>query len=245
MKLIRVRHKENIFYATIQDGQILCLESKYKYTEPLPAEEVELQPLVVPSKIVCVGLNYKQHAQELNMELPKQAAFFLKPPSSMIGHKETIILPENVGSIHFEGELALVIGTQCSNISVEDASKVLLGFTCANDVTARDLQKTDILMGHCKAYDTFCPIGACIETNPLDEEAKIYTSINDEIKQESLLSDMIFSPYEIISQLSHIMTFFPGDVILTGTPHNVGALNSGDTVRVEIDGVGMLENFVK
>ncbi len=245
MKIIRVKYQDKIFYAERQGDVVLCLDLSLGFKNPIPICEIEEAPLVMPSKVVCVGLNYKKHAAEVGMPLPKEPAFFLKPPSSIIFNKQTIYLPQNIGDIHYEAELALVLGKGFSKVSAEEVPALVLGYTCANDLTARDLQKTDILMGHCKGYDTFCPIGPCIETDPLPDNAMIYSYVNDELRQASPISDMIFSVYEIVSKLSHIMTFFPGDVILTGTPPNVGPLKHGDTVRVVVDHVGELVNFVE
>ncbi len=245
MRLLRVRYQESVFYASLHDKEVHCLQHNANVPDSIPLSDVHLLPLVTPSKVICVGLNYRAHAEELGFPIPKHPLFFLKPPSALIGHGQPIVLPHNVGRVDTEAELALIVGQHCRHISVEDAPSAILGYTCANDITARELQKTDTLMGLCKGYDTFCPLGPWIETTPPDiNELNIRCLINDHECQHALTSDMIFSPYELVSFLSQIMTLLPGDVILTGTPPGVSPLQDGDVVKVEIEHVGLLINEV-
>ncbi len=245
MKLIRAFYKNKAFYGALSEQKVYPLDADMKQYGPIPIEKIQLLPLVVPSKIICVGLNYKSHAMEFNREIPEEPIIFLKPPSAVIGTGENIIYPKMSKNVHYEGELAVVIGKQGKNISVEDAPEHIFGFTCANDVTARDLQQKDGQWTRAKGFDTFCPVGPWIETDFRELDGlEIKTIVNGEVKQQGNTSDMIVNPYELVSFISSIMTLMPGDVILTGTPAGVGELNPGDEVHVEIEGLGTLINKV-
>lgn len=248
MRILRVHYREHSFYAALTSGEkgveLTCLQPELGISSPLPLTEVALLPLVAPSKIICVGLNFREHAAEMSMPLPERPAFFLKPPSALIGNGQTILLPRHAGRIDYEAELAVIIGLGGRGISPAEAPAHIFGYACANDVTARDEQKGEIMFGRCKGYDTFCPVGPWIETTPPAPDAAVRTVINGEIRQQGRLSDMILSPAELISHISGVMTLAPGDVILTGTPRGVGPLRAGDEVRIEIDGVGLLSNSV-
>lgn len=246
MRIIRVQYKGSVFYAALREGAVLCLHRQLGLNDPIPLTEVSILPLVAPSKVICVGLNYRDHARELGFEPPEQPSFFLKPPSSIIGNGQAVVLPADVGRIDHEAELALVMGQTCRNISLDNVTKYLFGYTCANDITARDVQKHDPLTGHCKAYDTFCPLGPWIETEVENLDAlPIRCVVNGEVRQSGTTADMIFSPHELVCRLSRIMTLMPGDVILTGTPAGASSIKAGDMVQVEIDGVGVLFNPVE
>lgn len=245
MRIIRVRHNGRAFYASLNEDSVTCLHSHLGYTGPIDLRDVQLAPLVAPSKIICVGLNYRDHAAELDMPLRAEAPFFLKPPSSIIENGQSILLPERVGRVDFEGELAVVMGQSCYKISPKQAKDYVFGYTCANDVTARDLQKGEVMFGRCKGYDTFCPLGPWIETDLPPEDSYIRTKVNHVVQQSALLSEMIFSPLELVSHVSQVMTLLPGDVILTGTPSGVGPVEEGDIVVVEIENVGILTNSVE
>jgi 2-keto-4-pentenoate hydratase/2-oxohepta-3-ene-1,7-dioic acid hydratase in catechol pathway len=198
-----------------------------------------------PSKIVCVGLNYIDHADELKMAIPKEPIIFLKPPTSVIGDGEAIVYPERMTkNLHYEAELAIVIKDKARNISPDEAAQYILGYTCANDVTARDLQNIDGQWTRAKSFDTFCPIGptAVKDVDPAGLDIKLY--LNGAVKQSSNTSRMIFKPLRLVSFISQVMTLLPGDVILTGTPPGVGPMRKGDTVVVEIEGIGRLTNKV-
>ncbi|HEY3054889.1 MAG TPA: fumarylacetoacetate hydrolase family protein [Thermoanaerobaculia bacterium] len=200
--------------------------------------------VVAPSKIVCVGRNYAEHARELGNEAPPEPILFLKAPSSVIAPEGTIIRPPQSQRVDFEGELAIVIGRQARNVKRADWRGYVLGFTCGNDVTARDLQKKDGQFTRAKSFDTFCPIGPVIETDLDTSALNLVTRVNGEIKQNGNTRDMIFPCDFLIEFISSVMTLCPGDVILTGTPAGVGPLVSGDVVEVEIDGIGTLRNHV-
>ncbi len=190
-----------------------------------------------PSKVVCVGLNYRDHAEELKMPIPDHPILFLKPPTAVIGDGDNIVYPDHMRkNLHYEGELAVVI---------KDAKKKIFGDTCANDVTARDLQSIDGQWTRAKSFDTFCPLGPKVVYDINPDDLSIKTLLNGKVVQNSRTSQMIFKPAQIVSFVSEIMTLLPGDVILTGTPLGVGPMQKGDTVAVEIEGIGRLVNYVK
>ncbi|HIK38115.1 MAG: fumarylacetoacetate hydrolase family protein [Geminocystis sp.] len=212
----------------------------------LSSEQYRLLPPCAPSKIIAVGKNYSAHAAEMGSEVPKEPLIFLKPPSAVIAHQEAIIYPKQSQRVDFEGELALVIGTRVKNCPLEEANDKIWGYTIANDVTARDLQKKDGQWTRAKGFDTFCPLGPWI-VRELTPGACIKTYLNedeDSPKQSASISDMVFSPEYLVYYISQIMTLLPGDVILTGTPPGVGPLQVGDVVTVEIESIGKLTNRV-
>lgn len=231
------------------DGQVrggsLSLENSRIVSggEVLAMDDVELIAPCQPSKIVCVGLNYAEHAKELKMELPEEPILFLKPPSAIIGPGAEIVVPESSDRVDYEGELGVVIGKRCKAIAADEAQKYILGYTCFNDVTARDLQQKDGQWTRAKSFDTFAPFGPWI-ANIDPSNADIKTRVNGEVKQNSNTSDLIFGVPSLIEFISHVMTLEPGDVIATGTPPGVGRLNKGDVVEVEIEGIGVLKNRV-
>ena len=199
---------------------------------------------ITPSKIVAVGRNYAEHAKELGNEAPAEPILFLKPPSALLPPGGTIIRPSQSQRVDFEGELAIIIGERARNIDASRWRDVVLGFTCANDVTARDLQKKDVQFTRAKSFDTFCPLGPHIETDLDPADLAIVTMVNGQRKQESRTSKMVFSCAAIVAFITAVMTLERGDVILTGTPAGVGPLSAGDTVEVEIEGIGTLRNVV-
>jgi 2-keto-4-pentenoate hydratase/2-oxohepta-3-ene-1,7-dioic acid hydratase in catechol pathway len=207
-------------------------------------EGAAMLPPVVPSKIVCVGRNYAEHAKELGNEAPSEPILFLKPPSALLAPGGTIVRPAASQRVDFEGELAIVIGREAKNVSAARWRDYVRGFTCANDVTARDLQKKDVQFTRGKGFDTFCPIGPCIEDDLDVADVRLITRVNGDVRQDGRTSQMIFPPPFLLEFISSIMTLVPGDVILTGTPAGVGPLAAGDTVEVEIEGIGVLRNFV-
>ena len=211
----------------------------------VPLDDVRLLAPVIPrSKVVCVGINYRGHAAEMGGDVPDEPLIFLKPNTSVIGPGEPILYPSQSTDVHYEGELAVVIGRICRDVSAEDASKVIFGYTVANDVTARDLQAKDGQWARAKGFDTFCPLGPWIETDLDPSNLQVSTALNDEPKQDGHTSDMVFSVPEIVAYVSSFMTLLPGDVILTGTPDGVGPMNIGDTVGVTVEGIGTLTNRV-
>jgi 2-keto-4-pentenoate hydratase/2-oxohepta-3-ene-1,7-dioic acid hydratase in catechol pathway len=229
----------------IDEKNIQCLNKRLELSDPIPLNEVQLLPVVWPTKIVCTGVNYRGHAEELGLAVPEEPMLFLKPPSCVIGNGQAVVLPHMSSRVDYEGELAIIIGQNCRNANLEEAKACVFGYTCANDITARDLQKRDGQFGRCKGFDTFCPVGPWIETEVEDPgNLNIATRVNGEIKQTANTSEMIFSPLEMVSFISQIMTLLPGDMVLTGTPPGVGPLHEGDEVRVEIEKVGLLINAV-
>jgi len=209
-----------------------------------PADSLQLLTPVVPSKIVCIGRNYAEHAKELGNEAPPEPIIFLKPPSALLPPNGTIVRPPQSQRVDYEGELAIVIGKEAKNIAAANWRDVVLGFTCANDVTARDLQKKDVQFTRGKGFDTFCPIGPWIVTDLDPSHLAIGTRVNGETKQNGNTEQMIFSCDVLVEFVTSVMTLFPGDVILTGTPAGVGPLNGGDIVEVTIEGIGTLRNRV-
>ena len=207
--------------------------------------EVKLLPPCVPSKIVCVGRNYAEHAAELGNDLPKEPLIFLKPPSSILAPGDPIILTPYSERVDYEGELAIVIGKTCSRLkSPAEAKSYTLGYTCLNDVTARDLQKKDVQFTRAKGFDTFCPFGPFIETELDLSGVTLETFVNGARRQSAHIAEMIFPVDVIIQWISQVMTLFPGDVVATGTPSGVGPLAAGDVVEVAVSGVGTLRNPV-
>jgi 2-keto-4-pentenoate hydratase/2-oxohepta-3-ene-1,7-dioic acid hydratase in catechol pathway len=213
---------------------------------PIPLGDVELLPPVRPSKIVCVGRNYKNHAAELGNEVPKEPLLFLKAPSSLIGSGGTILRPRVSQRTDYEGELGIVIAKRCHKLSPsEDVRPYILGYTVVNDFTARDLQRKDSQWTRGKGYDTFCPVGPLV-TDEIDPWAgiEVETRVNGEVRQHGNTTDFIFPVDVIIRYAAEFMTLMPGDLIPTGTPEGVGAAVAGDVIEVEIDGVGVLRNSV-
>jgi 2-keto-4-pentenoate hydratase/2-oxohepta-3-ene-1,7-dioic acid hydratase in catechol pathway len=208
-------------------------------------DEAKLLPPVSPSKIVCVGRNYREHAAELGNPMPAEPLLFLKAPSAVIGDGDAITLPPASERVEHEGELGIVIGRRCSRIDAdEDPLVYVLGYTCVNDVTARDLQRKDVQFTRAKSFDTFCPVGPFVVTglDPLD--LLVETRVNGQVRQSGRTSSMAFPVPYLLRYISHVMTLEPGDLIATGTPAGVGPLRDGDTVEVEIEGVGNLRNPV-
>ena len=207
--------------------------------------DVRLLAPVEPSKIVCIGRNYAAHAAEFGHEMPKEPMIFLKPPSSVIGPGESIMLPKYSQRVEHEAELGLVIGKACSHLKDdEDALCYLLGYTCVNDVTARDLQKSDVQFTRAKGFDTFCPVGPHIETELHAHNVLVEAHVNGTQKQSADTSLMAFPVALLVRWISRMMTLVPGDLIATGTPAGVGPLVAGDTVEVSVAGIGMLRNPV-
>ena len=200
-------------------------------------------PPVVPSKIVCVGRNYAEHAKELGNEAPAEPLLFFKPPSALLAPGGRSSVPPSSQRVDFEGELAIVVGREAKDVKADRWRDYVLGFTCANDVTARDLQKKDVQFTRGKGFDTFLPLGPCIETDLDPSRSRIATRVNGEIRQDGRTSQMIFPLGFLFEFITAIMTLLPGDVILTGTPAGVGPLEAGDVVEVEIQGIGVLRRM--
>ncbi|MEM7593613.1 MAG: fumarylacetoacetate hydrolase family protein [Cyanobacteria bacterium P01_A01_bin.83] len=251
-RYVRIKtNREQIYYGLLQANRSVVV---YDAPPWLGGQETDIEQSVdtyqilapcVPSKIVAVGKNYLKHALEMGTPVPQEPLLFLKPPTTIVADTKNIYYPPQSKQVDYEGELALIIGDRCSYANPEQAAKSIWGYTIANDVTARDLQKKDGQWTRAKGFDTFCPLGPWI-VRELSVEAKIQTFINYEEhpRQSATISDMVFSPETLVSYISQIMTLTPGDIILTGTPEGVGAMQSGDTVRIEIEGIGSLSNQV-
>jgi len=198
-----------------------------------------------PSKIIAIGLNYRDHAKESGMPLPEYPLIFIKPPTTVIHNGDSIVYPHMTEELHYEGELAIVIKDKTKDVSRADAARHIEGYTCANDVTARDLQRKDGQWTRSKSFDTFCPLGPRIVPDIDPTNLEISTRVNGALKQRSNTKNMVFDAFELVSFVSQIMTLLPGDIIITGTPFGVGPIVPGDTVEVEIEGIGILRNTVK
>jgi 2-keto-4-pentenoate hydratase/2-oxohepta-3-ene-1,7-dioic acid hydratase in catechol pathway len=251
MKIVRVdTATDDIVYGVVEpDGIRLHRGTPFVAWEPTDSvlgwNQARLLAPVIPTKVVAVGKNYVDHASEMGGQVPELPLIFLKPPTSVIGPLQTIRLPAASDEVHHEAELAVVIGKVARNVAIEEAGAHILGYTAANDVTARDLQRTDGQWTRAKGFDTFCPLGPAIDTelDPL-EGLSIICRVNGDIRQTGSTADMVFGVGELVAHVSSIMTLLPGDVILTGTPAGVGPIEAGDTVEVEIEGVGVLTNPV-
>jgi len=264
MKIVRFRAGDEIAYGIVdraEDGsraELVELASDpivggYETTgRRLPLSEVRLLAPVIPSsKVVCVGKNYLDHVEEMRhvtggglADAPEEPLLFLKPNTSVIGPDDEIVLPSISENVEHEGELAVVIGKIAKDVPAERALDVVFGFTCANDVSARDLQVRDKQWSRAKGFDTFCPLGPVIETEFDFSDAHLETRVNGEVRQQTSTAKLIHSVERIIAHASQAFTLLPGDVILTGTPAGVGPLLAGDTVEVEIEGIGTLRNRV-
>lgn len=210
-----------------------------------PLASVRCVAPVDPGKIVCIGRNYAAHAAELGNEVPKEPLMFLKPPSSIVGPEETVVLTPYSQRVEHEGELAIVIGRRCSHLrDSDDALSYVLGYSCLNDVTARDIQKSDVQFTRGKGFDTFCPVGPHIETDLDPTNVLVETRVNGTVRQSGNTSLMIYPCAFLIRWISRMMTLYPGDVIATGTPAGVGPLVAGDAVEVSVAGIGVLRNPV-
>ncbi|MDQ7782866.1 MAG: fumarylacetoacetate hydrolase family protein [Desulfomonilaceae bacterium] len=244
MRLVRFRTADGIFTGCVE-GDALCEVAGTPLPRRYSLDEVKLLAPCSPSKIVAVGLNYVDHAREVNLPIPEEPLLFLKPPSSIVGPGDAVRLPTQSSRVDYEAELAVVIGRTASNASREDARELILGYTCLNDITARDLQRKDGQWTRAKSFDTFCPIGPWIETELDPSDLRIQLLLNGESKQDSRTSNLVFDPFVLIEHISAIMTLLPGDVIATGTAAGIGPLKAGDTVEVRIEGIGSLVNPVE
>jgi len=237
-------------FGLIEDGAIVMIHgapwSEWQRASPGPSgEDVTFLAPVAPGKIVCVGRNYAAHAAELGNEVPKEPLIFLKPPSAIVGPAEPIVLPAYSQRVEHEGELALVMGRRCSQLSdSEDPLQYVFGYTCLNDVTARDIQKNEVQFTRAKGFDTFCPVGPYIETEIDPRNVLVETRVNGALRQSGSTSLMVYPVAFLVRWISRMMTLEPGDVIATGTPAGVGPLEAGDTVEVSVAGVGVLRNPV-
>lgn len=224
----------------------VCDENLQKTDELWYPDEVSIVAPANPSKIVCVGRNYAEHAAELGNEVPKSPLLFLKAPSSIIGPGKSIVIPPQSDQVEHEGELAVVIGKRAKNIpDDEDPLTYVLGYSCLNDVTARDIQRADVQFTRGKSFDTFCPIGPIIETELDVSDVRVTTTVNGEVRQDGRTSQMVFPIPYLVRYISQQMTLMPGDIIATGTPSGVSKMNPGDICEVTVEGIGTLRNKVE
>jgi 2-keto-4-pentenoate hydratase/2-oxohepta-3-ene-1,7-dioic acid hydratase in catechol pathway len=252
MRLVRFRFGDRIATGAsefasdrIQVLQGTFFEDPVPTGEEVPFDDVRLLAPVLPSKVVCVGKNYAAHAAEFGSEVPEEPLIFLKPSTAVIGPHDPIPLLPVSRRVDYEGEMAVVIGRIARNVRTEEAFRVILGYTCANDVTLRDLQKSDAQWARAKGFDGSCPLGPWIETDLDPNDVRVETRLNGEVRQAGRSSDMVFGVATLIEFVTTFMTLLPGDVLLTGTPEGAGQLGAGDAVEVEVDGIGTLSNPVE
>lgn len=250
MKIVRFLF-ENKAQFGILGGEVIqpIIGSPFVNSFDLADDKVDLNSVrllspVEPTKVVAVGLNYIDHAKELNMPVPEEPILFIKPSNAVIGHEEAIIYPPTTERVDYEAELAVVIKHKIKNISREEAPHHILGYTCSNDVTARDLQRKDGQWTRAKSFDTFAPLGPWIVTDVNPHNLHIELTLNGKVKQSSSTANMVFDTFFLVSFVSEVMTLYSGDVIMTGTPSGVGSMDVGDIVEVKIEGIGNLTNKV-
>ncbi len=263
MKIGRAETENGSFYGVFTDNgnlfipladsfeDLLLILAEKRWNDDYPdrnfkaTQSFRFLPPVQPGKIIAIGLNYRDHAEEFGQPIPEEPLIFFKASSAITGHDSKIIIPEDAVQVDYEGELVIVIGKKAKKVAAEEAKNYILGYACGNDVTERYYQKKDGQWARAKSFDTFAPVGPWIETDPGNlDDLQIRTSLNGKIVQNSTFSNMIFKPDFLVSFISHIMTLYPGDMIFTGTPSGVGKLNPGDKVEVIIEGIGTLSNTV-
>jgi 2-keto-4-pentenoate hydratase/2-oxohepta-3-ene-1,7-dioic acid hydratase in catechol pathway len=250
VRLLRFRIADQIATGFVDGDTVRVLKGTF-FQEPIPSgeeiplDDVRLLSPVIPSKVVGVARNYPAHAEELGNPLPPEPMVFFKPATSVIGPGDTIQLPAGSEHVDHEGELAVVIGRLCRRVPEDEAAKYVLGYTCANDVTARDWQRSDGQWARAKGSDSFCPLGPWVETDVDPTDLEVTVRVNEELRQSGRTSQMVFPPAALIAFISRTITLLPGDVLLTGTPPGVGAMAPGDRVAVEVEGIGVLENGVE
>lgn len=250
MKILQYKIGNTVSHGILKNRTVFSIEGNifadYTINEDYSydLEKTMVLPPVYPSKIIAVGLNYRDHAEEFNQSIPDEPILFMKPPTSVIGHGDSIIYPDSSGRVDFEAEIAAVVKKRAFKIKEENAQNYILGYTCLNDVTARDLQKKDGQWTRSKSFNTFCPIGPVIETEIDPNRVNIFSRLNGEVKQSSNTMNFIFPLFQLFSFVSNIMTLLPGDVITTGTPSGVGPMKPGDIIEIEVEGIGVLQNRV-
>ena len=234
------------------DAAVVALAGDPLYVGVKPTEQHHklsdvrlLAPVIPRSKVVGIGRNYAAHAAEMGHDLPAEPLMFLKPNTSVVGPGDPVFYPRQTRELHYEGELAVVIGRICRDVAPEKVADVIFGYTVGNDVTARDLQRSDVQFTRAKGFDSFCPLGPWIETDLETRDLRVQTHLNGDLVQDGSTKDLIFDVPTLVAHVSSVMTLLPGDVILTGTPAGVGPIKDGDTVSVEIEGIGTLSNPVR
>jgi len=249
-RFVRFDAGSGAMYGVLENDRIIAIsgsifESWEKSKEEYGLEEVRLLAPCEPTKVVGVGTNYKEVVEKKGEALPQEPIIFLKPPSAIIGPEEEILIPEGVNEVNFEAELVVVIKKRARNVSPEEAKEYILGYTCGNDITAKDFMEKGKPWTKAKSFDTFMPVGPCISTGIDGDNLAIKMYHNGKLVQDSNTSDMIFNVSKLVSFVSRIMTLNPGDLISTGTPPGKGVLKPGDVVEVEIEGIGRLRNYAK
>jgi 2-keto-4-pentenoate hydratase/2-oxohepta-3-ene-1,7-dioic acid hydratase in catechol pathway len=256
MKIMQFSANGTVEYGILEEGILIPLKNtgspdRVPFFDVVPdrnrsfkLEEVVILPPVWPSKIIAVGINYRDHAEEFDHDIPTEPVTFIKPSTSVIGHDDDIVYPPSASRVDYEAEVAAVVKRKARNVTEEQAPGYILGYTCLNDVTARDLQRKDGQWTRAKSFDTFCPIGPCIETDIDPGNLRIMSRLNGETRQDSNTRHFIFPMFRLFSFISQIMTLLPGDIITTGTPSGVGPMKAGDVVEVEVEGIGTLKNSV-
>ena len=249
MKIYRFRYRKKVLTGVLKEEFLFPIVGSvfgdFRIgTSPVPIGDVRILPPVLPSKIIGIGRNYKEHAAELGNPLPEEPLVFLKPPSAVIGHLDTVVQPPSSRRVDYEGEVGVVIRRKARNLRDDDpVEAVILGYTCFNDVTARDLQTKDVQFTRAKGFDTFAAVGPCVATGLDPAGLRLKTFLNGRLVQSGTTSNLIFSIPHLVRFLSRIMTLLPGDIIATGTPAGVGPTSPGDRVDVQIDGIGVLSNM--
>ncbi|NGY57779.1 fumarylacetoacetate hydrolase family protein [Lentzea sp. NEAU-D13] len=249
MRIARIAHPQGVAFVAVH-GEEAAEIAEHPFGTPTftgrkwPLADVRLLAPILPTKIIGIGRNYADHAAELGNEVPAEPLVFLKPNTSVIGPNVEIKIPPASERVDFEGELAVIIGQPCRDVPKAKAAGVVMGYTIANDVTARDLQKKDVQFTRAKGFDTFCPMGPFIETEFDPSDVRVVTEVDGEVKQDGRTSLMVHDIPSLIEYVSAVMTLLPGDVILTGTPAGVGPMRAGQTVSVTVDGLGTLTNPV-
>ncbi len=249
MKVVRYRYIDSVGYGLLKGHDVFqILGDVFGEFRDGPrvggVEEVTLLAPVVPGKIVAVGLNYRDHVEEVGLKIPEEPLIFLKPSTAVIGSGESIRYPRMSSQVDYEGELGVIIKRKTKGVSSEEAGRCIFGYVCFNDVTARDLQNSDLQWTRAKGFDTFAPLGPWIQTDLDPRHLKLETFLNGELKQSSNTENLIFDCHQLVSFISQVMTLMPGDVIATGTPSGIGSISVGDRVDVVIEGIGRLTNAV-
>jgi 2-keto-4-pentenoate hydratase/2-oxohepta-3-ene-1,7-dioic acid hydratase in catechol pathway len=255
MKICRFTYNEREYWGALNNGRIFPFPEageigpvgdQLKLTRSVSPELVTLLPPASPSKIVCVGRNYAEHARELGNPMPSEPLLFLKAPSAVITEGGAVRIPQQSQQVEHEAELAVVIARTCSKLGEDDDPfRYVFGYTCLNDVTARDLQRRDVQFTRAKSFDTFCPVGAFVETEADPSDVRVVCRVNGEVRQDGRTSQMAFPVGYLIRYISNQMTLFSGDIIATGTPSGVSRLSAGDVCEIEIEGIGKLTNTVE
>ena len=250
MRIARFTKDGDLFFGVVEDEETIATVAAHPFGEiqftgeRQALADVRLTAPILPSKVIAIGKNYAEHAREMGGEAPDEPVMFMKPSTSVIGQREAIVYPPLSERVDYEGELAVVIGRLCRQVPAARAADVILGYTCANDVTARDLQKRDGQWTRGKGFDAFCPLGPWIETALDPSDLAITTTVNGDVRQSSRTSKLLHGVPDLVEFVTQVMTLLPGDVILTGTPEGVGPMQVDDEVSVTIENIGTLTNRV-